>query len=71
MTELRPLRRAGDLNQRDFEADERDSYMRLEGWEEMQAAVRTRWDGLLAEMVASLPRPCRDELKPRIVMLAD
>ena len=69
--ELRRLRRAGDLSQRDFEADERDTYRRLEGWESMQAAVRTRWDELLAEMVAALPRPRREELRPRIVMLAD
>ncbi len=51
--ELRRLRRAGDLSQPDFEAVERVSYVRLEGWEEMQVAVRTRWDELLEEMVAS------------------
>ena len=59
------------FDQRDFEADERVSFTRLEGWEEMQVAVRTRWDELLEEMVASLPRPRLEELKPRIVMLAD
>ncbi|CAI8420069.1 MAG: Uncharacterised protein [Synechococcus sp. MIT S9220] len=69
--ELRRQRRTGDLNQRDFEADERDSFMRLEGWESMQATVRARWDELLEEMVAALPRPRRDELRGRIVMLAD
>ncbi|AII41846.1 hypothetical protein KR100_00280 [Synechococcus sp. KORDI-100] len=69
--ELRRQRRVGDLSQRDFEADERDTYLRLERWEAMQAAVRTRWDELLAEMVAALPRTRRDELKPRIVMQAD
>lgn len=69
--ELRRQRRAGDLNQRDFEVDERDTYLRLEGWETMQATVRSRWDELLAEMVAALPRPRREELRPRIVMLAE
>ena len=37
----------------------------------MQHAVQKRWDELLAEMVAALPRTRRDELKPRIVMLAE
>lgn len=69
--ELRRLRRAGDLSQRDFEADERSSYVRLEGWESMQSAVRARWDELLKEMVAALPRTRREELQGRIVTMAD
>ena len=69
--ELRRLRRAGELSQRDFEADERGTYARLYGWEEMQSRVRERWDELLAEMVSALPRTRRDELRPRIVALAE
>ena len=69
--ELRRQRRAGDLDQRDFEADERDSYRRLENWESMQSTVRTRWDEHLTEMVKAMPRTRREELQPRIVMLAD
>ncbi|WP_413746910.1 hypothetical protein [Synechococcus sp. MIT S9507] len=68
---LRKKRRSGDLNQRDFEADERSCYLRLEGWETMQSTVRSRWDELLQEMLTALPRTRRDELKPRIVMLAE
>ncbi|WP_413405872.1 MULTISPECIES: hypothetical protein [unclassified Synechococcus] len=68
---LRKKRRSGDLNQRDFEADERDCYFRLEGWETIQSTVRSRWDELLQEMLTALPRTRRDELKPRIVMLAE
>lgn len=69
--ELRRQRRAGDLDQRDFEADERDSYRRLEGWESMQSTVRSRWDEQLTAMVKAMPRTRHEELKPRIVMLAD
>lgn len=68
---LRKLRRQGELNQRDFEADERDSYRRLEGWESMLSTVRGRWDELLSEMVKAMPRGRQEELRKRIVVLAD
>jgi hypothetical protein len=69
--ELRRARRKGEISQRDYEADERITYIRLDGWEEMASAVRIRWDELLAELVAVMPRPSRDAGRTRIVALAD
>lgn len=68
--DLRRARRKGELSQRDYEADERSTYIRLEGWEEMISAVRNRWDELLAELVAAMPRTRRDADRTRIVALA-
>ena len=48
-------RRRGDFDQRDFEADEWDSFIRLENWESMQSTDRSRWDELLAEMLEVNP----------------
>ena len=68
---LRKQKRSGELSQRDFEADERTSYMKLETWETVRSTVRTRWDEQLKAIVDALPRPRREELKARIVLMAD
>jgi hypothetical protein len=68
--DLRRLRRIGELSQRDYEADERSAYLRLDGWESMASAVRCGWDELLAELVAAMPRPRREADRTRIVALA-
>lgn len=68
---LRRLRRRGDLSQRDYEADERGTYLRLEGWESMHSRVSDDHDDLLVEMVAAMPRTRRDADRSRILAAAD
>lgn len=65
------LRRRGALSQRDFEADERSSYLRLEGWEEMVATVQRRHDELLEQIVQAAVRTERDEIRREVLALVD
>jgi len=69
--ELRRQRRQGDLNQRDFEADERDTYLRLDGWEHMTATVQRRHDDLLEQVVQAAARPERDDIRRQVLVLVD
>ena len=68
---LRKAKRNGDISKRDFEADERRWMVNVEGFEGIASASASAWDEHLAEMVAALPRPRRQELKPRIIAMAD
>ena len=68
---LRKAKRNGDISKRDFEADERNWMVNVEGFEGIASASASAWDEHLAEMVAALPRPRRTELKPRIIAMAD
>lgn len=69
--ELRRQRRRGDLNQRDFEADERHTYLLLDGWEEMVSAVQRRHDELLEEIIQAMARPEREEIRREVLTLVD
>ena len=69
--ELRRQRRRGELSQRDFEADERDTYMRLEGWERMVARVQQRHDERLEQLIAAAARPEREEIRRAVLTLVD
>lgn len=69
--ELRRQRRRGELSQRDYEADERDTYLRLNGWEEMVATVQCRHDELLDEIVKSAVRTEREEIRRQVLALVD
>ena len=68
---LRKAKRDGTLDKRDFEADERDCYRRLDGWENVSSSSAASWDEKLQAMVDALPRARRQQLKPRIVAMAD
>ena len=68
---LRKAKRNGDISKRDFEADERRWMVNVEGFEGIASASASKWDEYLAEMVAALPRTRRQELKPRIIAMAD
>ena len=65
------MRRQGELNKRDFEADERDLYRVLETWEEMVGTVRSRWDNQLAAIEKAMPRGRKEEVRKRVVALAE
>ena len=69
--ELRRQRRRGELSQRDYEADERDTYMRLEGWERMVARVQQRHDERLEQLIAAAARPEREEIRRAVLTLVD
>lgn len=69
--ELRRQRRRGELSQRDYEADERGSYLRLEGWEEMVATVQRRHDELLEQVVAAAVRTEREEIRRQVLARVD
>lgn len=69
--ELRRQRRRGDLSQRDFEADERGTYLRLESWEEMVATVQRRHDELLEQIEQAAARPEREEIRREVLALVD
>lgn len=71
LPKLRKLRRQGELNKRDFEADERDLYRVLETWEEMVGTVRGRWDDQLAAIEKAMPRGRKEEVRTRVVALAE
>lgn len=71
LVDLRRQRRQGELSQRDYEADERSVYLYLEPWEDLISWVRGRWDELLAEMIAALPRNRQEPDRSRIVARAD
>jgi hypothetical protein len=69
--ELRRLRRAGELNQRDYEADERDSYRRLDDWENMVSTVQRRHDEQLAALIEAAARPERDQIQREVLNRVD
>ena len=68
---LRKAKRNGEISKRDFEADERDCLAIIESFQNVASASASKWDEHLAEMVAALPRTRRQELKPRIIAMAD
>ena len=63
-------KRDGDISKRDFEADEREYMMIIDGFQDVANASARAWDEHLAEMVSALPRTRRQELKPRIIAIA-
>jgi hypothetical protein len=69
--DLRRQRRQGELSQRDYEADERGTYLRLEGWETMVGTVQRRHDQLLEEIEQAAARPERDEIRRQVLTLVD
>lgn len=69
--QIRRQQRQGELSKRDAEADILATCCQLEGWESLAGASRQRWDDLLSEMVAAMPRTRRDADRSRIVALAD
>lgn len=69
--DLRRLRRQGELNQRDYEADERDTYRRLDGWENLTSTVQRRHDELLEQVVQAAARPERDEIRRQVLNRVD
>lgn len=69
--ELRRLRRQGDLNQRDYEADERDTYRRLDGWEQLVSTAQRRHDELLEQVVKAAARPERDDIRRQVLAQVD
>lgn len=71
LIKLRRMKRIGELSHRDYEADERNAYLRLENWEAMVATVERRHDDDLAAMVAAMPRPRRQSDHSRILARAD
>lgn len=68
---LRRERRRGEISKHDFEADERMAYLRLDEWEAVQSNARARWDELLGESVAAMPRTHREALRRRIIATAE
>lgn len=68
---LRRRRRMGEISQRDAEADERMLYCCLDDWESGLSDMGRRYDDLLAEMVAAMPRPRREADRSRILAAAD
>jgi hypothetical protein len=69
--DLRRLRRQGELSQRDYEADERDTYLRLEGWEGLVGTVQRRHDQLLEEILQAAARPEREEIRRQVLTRVD
>lgn len=69
--ELRRLRRQGELNQRDYEADERDTYIKLDNWETMIATVQQRHDEQLSELIAAAVRSEREQIKREVLVRVD
>lgn len=69
--ELRRMRRRGEINQRDYEADERSTYLRSEWFQEVIGRSAERYDLLLSEVVAAMPRPTRDNYRSRVLALVD
>jgi hypothetical protein len=69
--DLRRQRRQGELSQRDYEADERGTYLRLEGWEEMVGTVQRHHDQRLEEIVQAAARPEREEIRRQVLTLVD
>jgi len=71
LSQLRRARKRGDLNQRDFDADERSAYARLENWEDALSTIRTRWDEQERTIREALPRTTRDALMVRVIARAE
>jgi hypothetical protein len=71
LIDLRRQRRAGDLNQRDFEADERATYISLDKWEEAASGTILSYDELLKLVTDSMPRPQREAYRSQILVAVD
>ena len=59
------------MNKWDFEADESDCMAIIESFQNVASASASKWDEHLSEMVAAMSRTRRQELKPRIITMAD
>ena len=68
---IRKAKRDGEISKRDLDADERRFLVAVEAFQNIASASASAWDEHLAEMVAALPRPRRQALKPRIIAMAD
>jgi hypothetical protein len=71
LLELRSQRRRGEMNQRDYEADERRLLIDQDDWEGHQSNLERAWDTHLAAMVAAMPRTRRENDRRRILSLAE
>lgn len=71
LIDLKRSRRRGELNQRDFEADERNAYFYLDRWQNVSAQSVERYDRLLRDVVEAMPRPSRERYRTRILALVD
>lgn len=71
LLELRGQRRRGEINQRDFEADERRLLMDQDDWEGHRSDLERAWDLYLEAMVAAMPRPRREDDRRRILALSE
>tara|TARA_S200002703_G_scaffold135953_1_gene125067 strand:+ start:1961 stop:2788 length:828 start_codon:yes stop_codon:yes gene_type:complete len=69
--ELRRLKRQGELSQRDYEADERHTYLKLDEWESMISQVQERHDQLLSELIAAAVRSEREQIKREVLVRVD
>lgn len=68
---LRKLKRDGDISKRDFEADERRFLVAVDNVQNIPNVSARAWDEHLAKVVSALPRTRREELKPRIIAMAE
>lgn len=71
LVELKRSRRRGDLSQRDYEADERSAYIRLDGFQNVVARSAESYDELLEMVVAAMPRPSKERYRTRVLALVD
>lgn len=71
LVDLRSERRRGEINQRDFEADERSWLMNEDEWHQIRAKFERAWDEHLEAMVAAMPRTRREDDRRRILALAE
>jgi hypothetical protein len=73
LANLKRAHRRGDLSKRDYEADERQTYLILDGWEIAQCSSLRRYDDLLAEVLSAMPRTVekRKDYERRILVAID
>ena len=66
IVKLRDQRRQGEIDQADFESEERRLLTSEDSWQGHRTDLEAAYDERLKAAVASLPRTRRDELSPRI-----
>lgn len=71
LIELRKMQKRGEINQRDFEADERMAYLQMDRFQNVVNRSTERYDALLAEVIAAMPRPSRDSYRNRVLVRMD
>jgi hypothetical protein len=73
LANLKRANRRGDLSKRDYEADERKTYLILDGWEVAQCRSLASYDELLAQVLSAMPRTAdkRKDYERRILAAVD